>query len=503
MAKDGFNQYNPDVLSTLSNLSNDEVFTPPKVVNQILDILPQEVFKDKNTKFLDPSSKSGVFLREIAKRLIDGLESQIPDLQNRIDHVLHNQLFGISITEMTSLISRRTLYCSKYPNSRYSISYFNNPKGNIDFQRSEHIWIYNKCSVCGAKKDQYDRGLELDNHAYQFLHSDLEEYKNMKFDVIIGNPPYQLSDGGAQSSAIPLYHKFVIQAKKLNPRYLTMIIPSRWFNGGKGLDSFRDEMLNDKSIRVLHDFLDASECFPNVRIKGGVCYFLWDRDNKGLCKITTHKKNQVISISERPLLEENIDVFIRYNEGISILKKVNKFKEAKFNRLVSSRKPFGLATDFKEFSDEYFQNSYKLHSNKKIGYVKQKLVQSNSELIEKHKLFIPYAIGSGEIDSDWLNPIMGYPNDVCTETYLVIGPFENEKTTKNVFTYTQTKFFHFLLGLRKSTQHTTSKVYSFIPLQDFDAEWSDEELYKKYGLDKNEINFIEYIFQSKSKLDSV
>jgi site-specific DNA-methyltransferase (adenine-specific) len=314
----------------------------------------------------------------------------------------------------------------------------------------------------------------------------------MKFDVIVGNPPYQLSDGGAQASASPIYHKFVEQAKKMNPRYLTMIIPSRWFGGGKGLDEFRDAMLKDDHIRQIHDFPDASDVFPGVQIKSGVCYFLWDRDHKGSCKVFTYNRKECVSFMERPLLENGVDTFIRYNEGIEILKKVQNKNENTIREYISSRKPFGLPTTF-QGNKKPFDNSVLIYQNGGIGYLSKYEIVTNSDMINKYKIFIPRASsGSDSFPHSILGrPFFGDKGTACSETYMVIGPFKSKKECENVITYISTRFFRFLVLLIKNTQDTPKKVYSFVPIQDFSEPWTDEKLYKKYGLTQDEIAFIE------------
>ncbi len=486
------NNYNPDVLSCLANLSSDEVFTPPKLANKILDLLPKEIWNDKNATFLDPVCKSGVFLREIAKRLSEGLKDEIPDVQKRIDHIYKNQLFGIGITEITSLLSRRSLYCSKEANGKYSVSEaFKSGQGNIFFERTNHNWKNNRCTYCGASQSEYEREEGFETHAYQFIHNKIPNIiKNMKFDVIIGNPPYQLGTGGAQAQATPLYDKFIFQAKKMNPRYLTMIIPARWYTGGFGLNDFREEMLNDKRIRVLVDYPSSQECFPGVQIKGGICYFLWDRDNKGQCMIKTIRNASTVSEKKRDLLENGN--FIRFNEAVDIYKKIASQQEKNFNEIVSSQKPFGFATNYK-LKENKGKNNLVFYGNKKTGYVDRSLVQKDIYAIDKYKVFISAGYGAGEeFPHQIINkPFVGEPGSVCSETYIYFGPFKTKKEAENVMSYIKTKFFRFLVMLKKNDQHALKKVYSLVPIQDFYESWTDEKLYKKYKLTKDEIAFIE------------
>jgi adenine-specific DNA methylase len=516
---------NPDVLTCIANLSNDEVFTPPEFANRMLDSLAEawaashkgaNIWADKTVRFLDPCTKSGVFLREITRRLTKGLEKKIPDLETRVNHILTKQVFGIGITHLTSMLARRSVYCSKHANGEHSIAKdFASDDGNIWFERTEHTWEGGKCKYCGASQKTLDRGEGLETHAYAFIHTNdiktrmSELYGGyMQFDVIIGNPPYQLSDGGYGTSAAPIYQMFVNQAKALEPRYLSMIIPARWFAGGKGLDEFRVSMLADDRLRSIDDFLSASDVFPGVGLKGGVCYFLWERDNPGKCRVATHFKDWPVSTANRPLFEEGADVFIRFNEGMSILKKVVAVEmgqsdslslpESKhFDRLVSSLRPFGLRTYFqgklnKDAGDlTVYQNGGK-------GYIARSSVSSGIELIDQWKIYVGRAApGTGNKDTYphkiISTPFVGEPGSISTETYLCIGPFESKAEAESALSYLSCRLTRLLILLHKPSQDTTRKVYTFVPTQEWTRHWTDEALYAKYGISDSEIAFIEKV----------
>lgn len=488
--------YNPDVLSCLANLSNDEVFTPPNLVNDILDLLPQELWSNPNAKFLDPVSKSGVFLREMAKRLMQGLETQIPDKQERINHIFSQQLYGIAITDLTALLSRRSVYCSKTANGKYSLcETFDDEQGNIRYQRMKHTWQNGKCTYCGASQEVYDREDALETYAYNFIHTDKpEKIFNMKFDVIVGNPPYQLgSDGGTRD--MPIYNKFIEQAKKLNPKYLTMIIPSRWMASGLGLTEFRKTMLEDRRIKKLVDFPVANEVFVGVEIKGGVCYFLWDKDYNGLCEVTTIRNGEVFGPTERDLSE--YDVFVRDGRAAKILKKVISFKEPSIIDILAVDKEFGWTSNFTGFHSTRKNGDVPLFYIKKgkrdIGWIARKDVTKSEHLIDKWKVMIPQAGSDGgkKIPDIVLGkPLIAPSPSVCTQSYLFFFT-ESEIKASNIETYLRTRFFRFLVSLRKITQHATRSTYTWIPMQDFSEPWTDEKLYKKYGLTDDEIAFIE------------
>lgn len=490
------NTYNPDVLLCLANLSNDEVFTPPDVANQILDMLPQELFSDPNTKFLDPACKSGVFLREIAKRLIVGLANTIPDLQERIDHIMHKQLYAIAITELTAMLSRRSVYCSKYPNGPFAVSHFETAQGNIKFHKIQHTWKDGKCVYCGASQEEYDRSKDLETHAYEFIHVlKPEEIFNMKFDVIVSNPPYQMSDGGNGKSAKPIYQHFVNQAKRLKPRYMTMIIPSRWFAGGKGLDDFRSTMLKDKHIQRIVDYENFKEVFPGVDLAGGACYFLWSRDQTGPCTVVN------ISDGKRNVAVRNLDeydIFIRQNKALSIVEKVQRWNnnQNSLSNVVSARKPFGLPTNYLP-KEQGIPCWFIQRIGKKYADLKD--IDNSKGYLDKWKFIAPKAPIAGQ--TDFSKPVGFYyegntkiiqPGECCTESFIILGAFDTEEEVLNYKSYIMTKTVRFLLLQTVVSQDVTKKNFCFIPdLGKYDKKYTDEYLRSLWNISNDEWTLID------------
>ena len=516
---------NPDVLTCIANLSNDEVFTPPEFANRMLDTLAEawaqshggtSIWSNPNVRFLDPCTKSGVFLREITSRLNKGLAEQMPDVKKRVEHILTKQVFGIAITNLTSLLARRSVYCSKFANGKHSVApSFRTDAGNIWFERTEHTWVAGKCEYCGASQGALDRGEELETHAYAFLHcEDIKSHMaelfgaNMQFDVIIGNPPYQLDDGGHGASAMPIYNKFVDQAKALNPRFLSMIIPARWLFGGRGLDSFRSEMLRDRRIRKLVDFPDSRQAFPSVDVAGGVCYFLWDRESEGDCEVVANDLQGMQTTSVRPLLELGSDFFVRNSASISILRKIAKVEasgkalilppELRFERQVSGQKPFGLRTFFRGGERKHAKNDILVLQSGGRAWTSRQSIEENSELIDKWKVFTSKSSSehAGQADKNGMRRVLSLsgvlpPGSVVTETYVLLGTFDSEAEARNCFSYITTKFFRFLVATRTSAQDLPRSAYSLVPLQDFSRPWTDPQLCKKYRLDDADIAAIE------------
>lgn len=507
---------NPDVLSCIANLSNDEVFTPPELANRMLDMVAEawaadhdgaNIWADKTVRFLDPVTKSGIFLREITSRLTDGLAAEIPDLAERVNHILTQQVYGIAITHLTSLLARRSVYCSKFANGKHSIANgFDTEAGNIWFERLEHEWDGEKCRFCGANRRDYDRGEELETHAYAFIHTDDVKMRmnelfggDMQFDVVIGNPPYQLGQSGGEAVggfAMPIYQKFVQAAKSLEPRYLIMVTPSRWFAGGRGLDEFRSEMLADTRLRALVDFPDPAEAFPGIQIKGGVSYFLWDNLWNDACEVTTIEGGKPTSSPMKRYLGA-YDIVVRRNEAVPILEKVialnAKDEFGDLSAKVSPIQPFSIRTNFRGAkSPKGMNDPIRLIRNGGEDFIDRSEVPRNIEWIDEWKVLLGRAYGAGDTFPHQIYnyPIIAGPGTACTETYLVISRFKNKVEAERFARYLQTRFVRFLVSLRKNTQDIYSERFQFVPDLPMDRDWTDELLYEKYGITEDEVTFI-------------
>lgn len=486
--------HRPDILDCIANLSSDEVFTPPSMVDKVLDAFPEEVWSNPSLKWLDPATKTGVFLRQITYRLMVGLKDKFPDEEERRQHIFQNMIYGIGITELTALMARRSLYTSKNASSKESVAHFQSPNGNIDYENRTHTYVNGNCKYCGNKETDTHLGGRNENqerHAYKFIHLTAEEANKMKFDVIVGNPPYQLTDGGHGASARPIYQLFVDQAKKLQPRYMAFIIPSRWFAGGKYLDDFRKEMLADRSIKALYDYPNSADCFPGVEIKGGVNYFIWDRDYSGDTEIHTINGDEELPVAKRRL--DEYDVFVRYNQAIPILRKIQERNEETVDNLVSNTKPFGLRTFFNDFDQINNPDKVKIYANKKTGYVRREIIQTHKEWIDKYKVLLSMAYGAGEGFPHQIlgKPIVALPPSASTETYIVAGLFNSQHEAENYAKYIKTRFFRFLVALKKNTQHVVASRFSFVPSLPMDQIWTDEKLYERYDITPAEQKFIE------------
>jgi len=503
---------NPDVLTCIANLSSDEVFTPPEFANRMLDTLTDawaaanggaDIWEDKTVRFLDPCTKSGVFLREVTIRLTKGLASDMPNLEERVTHILTNQVFGIGLTYLTSLLARRSVYCSKHAQGTHSIAKgLSSDGGNIWFERMEHTWADDRCTFCGGSQKALDRGEGLESHAYAFIHTNDIKTRvgelfggDMQFDVIIGNPPYQLEDAGYGASSAPIYQLFVEKALELDPRYAVFVTPSRWMAGGKGLDKYRERMLSDKRLRNIVDYPKLYEGFPGVKIRGGISYFLWDREYGGLCYVQTIWDGKPTGPAVARQLD-TYDILVRRNEAVPILEKVRAKGESTLDRRVSSQKPFGLRTFFHGKPDpKGLTTPVKLFGSQRISYVTHSEIPTNGEWIDKWKVLMTRVQGtSAAVETKFLSkPIIAGPGTACTESYIVAGLFDTEAAATNYSTYLRTRFVRFLVSLRKSTQDAPKHVYAFIPDLPLHQEWTDAKLYKRYGLTKEEIAFIESV----------
>ncbi len=520
-----------DILETINNVGNDEVFTPRKVVDMMLDSLPEEVWHNPNYRWLNPATKTGIFEREIAIRLDEGLEEEIPDTETRRKHILQNMIFSIGQTKFTANVARRTLYYCCQANrpcdgimedghyvNGYAIgngTWFDDAEGNIKTPCTDHVIRNGKCIYCSiSENSKYLDVNQREKYSYDFIHrcagADLQTFlanrffkgdKNLKFDVIIGNPPYQLRDGGYGVSAMPIYQKFVMQAKSLNPKYISMIIPARWYAGGKGLDDFRTSMLADDSIVELVDFVNAKDCFPGLSIGGGICYFLIDCDYHGLCTV-----RNVIGASETSSIRSLSDhgVFIRYNRAIPILQKIKAFHEDTLDGMVCYSNVFGLRTFVRGNEEKTDDYTIALLTSAGTSYVRNQDVKSGRDLIPKFKVILSYATAehAGEPAKDGRFSVTSTckllkPGEICTESYLVLYFSEKEEFAKNYISYLNTKFYRFLLLLSISSIHLSKEKFQFIPVQDFNHPFTDVNLNSKYGLSDDEIAFIDSLIKEK------
>jgi site-specific DNA-methyltransferase (adenine-specific) len=492
----------PDILDVIAALSSDAVPTPPLLARALLDILPEEVWSNADYKWLDPASKSGSVLREAALRLMNGLAEWEPDPAKRAEHILKNMLYGCGITHVHGEMTRRSVYVSKDASSDYSIVSFDTPEGNLPFTQAEHDYPVNKqgyasgpCRICGAPVG-LERGESRENYAYAFIHGayPTQEMKDMKFDVIVGNPPYQLGTEGYGSTASSIYHRFVQDAIALDPKYVAMIIPSRWFTSGKGLDAFRATMIADRRLRAIVDNPKLFDCFPGVEIKGGVCYFLWDRDSDGDCEFSTRIDGAIVSTMTRDLREGD-GVLIRDNKAMSIVQRVTRQSETSAESICRVRKPFGLNiySNYPGSVPEPFDGAIPLIYASHVGYSRPDQIERNHAWIDRWKVLIPKAAdGHGrEVSYVLGEPIAVAPGSACTQTYLIAGMFDTRDETQNYATYLATKFARFLVLQRKTTQDVTPNRFRFVPLLDMRRPWTDADLYQHFGLTEDEAAYIE------------
>lgn len=488
-----------DILEVIANLSNNEVFTPPRMANAALDLLPEHVWADPSLRWLDPASKTGVFPREVTRRLMKGLRDAIPHETERLRHILSSMVYAVAITETTAMMTRRSLYCSKMANSDVAAVKLGQPDGNVWFHRTEHDYdARGRCVVCNGSKSQLEQP-GRDNYAYAFVHqsgrAELEKEMEMKFDVIVGNPPYQMDSDGSNRT-MPIYDVFISEAKKLNPRYITFIVPSRWIAGGLGLGEFRKEMLNDDRLRALVDFPNAEDVFPGVgkSIKGGVMFFLWDRDNRGPCEVTLRRGRDVVGPTTRTLNQH--DVFVRDARALSVLNKVLAAGQPSLSEVMSARTAFGLTSNFDGYRHKKQAGDVRFYATSARGrieaWVSRKAATTNEPAIDTWKAMVPKAGSDGGQklpDVVLGQPLLGVNPSICTQSFLFV-PTDTEQAAASVCSYYRTRFVRFLVSLRKVTQDTTRDSYLWVPQQQWDRVWTDNELYTMYGITEGEQAYI-------------
>lgn len=493
-------------IKKFNRMSESEVITPSKVCDEMVYLLPEEGLKEiifKQDKLLDIASKSGEYAVSLYKRLTSELGYSHEDVKDIIYSIPTSSIAYEFTRRFYEILDINVENIAAEFNA-YDLIDVKNDKDEVDYERISGILEQGKPFSKITLEDEIKVG-----------------EKKVKFGAVIGNPPYQISDGGAQASAKPIYQYFVLLGKQLSNKYSCYITPTRWFAGGKGLDEFRDMMLRDKTIKELHDFLTPEDVFPNTNNRGGVCYFINDRDKTGKnVKFVTHKNNRKISEIDRPLLIDGVDIFLRDNRGIDIINKFNSYGcNSYLEAIISARKPFGLDGNF--ISSEKFKsnksgivNPLKCYGkSQKIGFIDNNIIKKNKKWIKSWKVFTPYANNIGtELNDDNQNSFVGEPDSVCTETFLAIGAdlSLSEDAAKNLSVYLKTKFARYLHSLAKISQHGTKQTYRFVPMQDFieksDIDWSkpidniDEQLFNKYNLSEEEREHIKKSIKNMEKI---
>lgn len=469
-------------------LGESEVITPKHICKDMIDMIDDADLRavmDSGNKVLDIAGKAGEFALAVFEKYIalgydkKALKDAIYTIPTSgITYEFTRMIYEILDLNVDNVASKFT---------SYSLLEVKDEDGDIDYTKIAALLRQNKPFDSITMNDEITEGDEI-----------------VKFDVVVGNPPYQVSDGGAQASARPIYHNFVDISKKIEPSFLSLIMPTRWYAGGKGLDEFRNDMLNDTSITELHDFLHPEEVFPDTNNRGGVCYLLWDHknmDENSSVRVVSHQGEGVITTATRKLKYRDLDIFIRYSQAIDILEKIFTDEDIDtLNNHISAAKAFGFRTFF--INDPKFRKTNSGLKNPvvcygrggNVGYVEDKEVSSHREWIGNWKVYAPESNNIGtELNDDNQNSFVGAPQTVCTETYLVVGADLNldETMANNLSEYLRTRFARFLLSLAKISQHGTGKTYQFVPVQDFSRAWTDQDLYAKYELTEEEITFIE------------
>jgi hypothetical protein len=485
-----------DIFELIPNQKTNQIFTPKKVVQMMinqLEVHDPSLFTRTDSKFIDLYMKSGMYITEIVKKLYHNTREQYKSDEDCLKHILENQVYGLAPTPILQGITKSYIFGF-----------------DVDNKISRNNFIQHDITPEAQQAQAKEKLQELFNLQ-----------KDMKFDAVVGNPPYQESDGGAQASAKPIYNYFVESAKEINTKFINLIMPTRWYAGGKGLDDFRKQMLNDKHIVEIHDFLNPNIIFPSTNIRGGVCFILWDNDynnEKDLVKVVTYGDSLLDKKElKRKLKLDGEDIFIRNVKSIEIIKKIKSQKEfSSFENHISPRRPFDIDANIFKDTNKYKRDKKELDNpitcygkGKQTGFLEREEITKNIEWIDKFKVFTPRANNIGtELNDDNLNTFIGEPGTICTESYIAVGAdLSLDKVSSNHLSkYLTTIFVRFMHSLAKASQDATSKTYKFVPLQDFttnsDIDWSksipeiDGQLYKKYNLTPDEIAFIESMIKS-------